>query len=337
MLIQPVCEDNPHTGKSYLGLRIHRMPNATSIEQSTFDETFAARKIVPGSKLYEQKKSDCNIMMARTANGGGHPERKHLYELRAGRTCCYDTEEGKQWLDDGGSDHSHLEFVRELSNVSTNFRKELGDEQFSRIKLTFYPDHELEWLRGFLEDRPAMHVGIKTLWLSISHQWSINTGQFDRLCNDISKHLNLEDFTIRLDIPEEDLEQFIRAEGLYAHVTNLRKLRVTRTFEVEVRFISAAHWTYRENNYTREGGFGKHHERKARAEERLWKKYKDVVQDLVLPDILRFHPAPPQSDVERYLSSREEPQQRQRVSKQTAEQVPNATVCFYHLGYHLIG
>jgi hypothetical protein len=207
--------------------------------------------------------------MTRVANEGGHPDRKHQHELRAGRTCCYDSEEGKEWLDDGGSDHSYLEFIRGFSNVSTVIRKELPDELFSRVHLTFYPGRQFEYLQHFLKNRPAMHVRIKTLWLSISYQWSINTGQFDRLCNDISKYLNLEDFTIRLDIPEEDLEQFIRAEGLYAHVTNLRKLRVTGTFEVEVRFISAAHWTHLENNYTWEGGFGKHHKRKAREDERL--------------------------------------------------------------------
>ena len=89
-----------------------------------------------------------------------HPNRTNLYDMSAnpkmasksGLSCCF-TE-----------DRSMYELIRNLSNVSVQFRKEFGNVFWRRTNIRmsdFDPDNDI--LSGFIEERPAVLGGIRHL------------------------------------------------------------------------------------------------------------------------------------------------------------------------------
>jgi hypothetical protein len=102
-------------------------------------------------------------------------------------------------------DWSMLELIRNLSNVSVQFRKEFGDVFWRRTKITmsdFGPDKDL--LSGFLEERPAVPGGIRHLEFK----------------------LQFSDHIIDLNV-KEDQQRFLHFLRTISTLSNLDKLSVT--------------------------------------------------------------------------------------------------------------
>jgi len=187
------------------------------------------------------KIKDNKIAIADERRGLVHPSRNSRYELRVGKTPYCESKEVGLWVETGRPDCRYLEFIRQLSNESPNFRKELGDKLFSRIELrTSTPYHRFWHLSSFLEERLTINSGIKSLYFSISlvmQSWDDDSKRFEHWCCCVARHLGLEACEMRLDVEESDLQEFFDGRGLFAPLSAIKELRVSKNFEIEVRFI----------------------------------------------------------------------------------------------------
>jgi hypothetical protein len=106
-----------------------------------------------------------------------HPNRNIHYEITA-----YPKRDAIQVSNEDMRDYLFIEWIRQASNVSTQFRKEFGDELWSNTKV----QSQADWWHfvDFLKEHPAVHKGIKTLHLQLYFE--------DYLCSEKSPE-NLED------------------------------------------------------------------------------------------------------------------------------------------------
>jgi hypothetical protein len=142
--------------------------------------------------------------------------------------------------------------------------------------------------------------------------WDADSERFEDWCSRVARHLELETCEIIFDVEESDLEEFLEGKGRYAPLAAMRGLRVSKSFEIEVTFISEDIF---ECGYIFEDGLETEYEEEedqddyddeersyAERSRRLCAKYKDMVRELLLPVTLR--PRLSHSEEERYLSSR---------------------------------
>jgi hypothetical protein len=135
-------------------------------------------------------------------------------------------------------------------------------------------------LPEFLDERPAIHSGIKYLNLSIT-TWEESpkhfAGAFEIWCGYVSDTLKLEKLQLDIIIEREDVKRLRLGKGMFACLASFRNLQVTRSFKVSVSIS---------------GALGKKLELVA-------KECESQLQELMMPDTLR------QSPIEKDLQSNE--------------------------------
>lgn len=95
-----------------------------------------------------------------------------------------------------------IHFTRHLSNVGRAIRQEIGERFWKRITIRLTEEYtSLSWeLLAFLQERPAIHRGIKSLYLYVSlmkdSTFQDTPNQFITTCEYISKNLQLETFKL---------------------------------------------------------------------------------------------------------------------------------------------
>lgn len=334
LLLKPLY-DYTSTGKPYICLRLKNTPDPHiySLPGERFSYSSHAKGLLSGSDHYEKEEALYEkLIEAIERKSIAHPTRQSAYELRVGTKRVHRRKSDGTWTTTGGPDYQYLELIRQLSNVSPLFRKELGDEVFSRVEVrTSTPYHGFGHLSSFLADRPVIHSGIKSLFFSMSlFMLSLDgkdAGTFEEFCKCVSRHLELEVCEVVLDVDENDVEEFLQGKGKYASLLAIRGFRVTQSFEIEVRFISEDKlqcgyiFDDRIEDYDSEddsddglddgsddGSIGELEIEKKQNE--LWAKHKDTVRELLLPDTLRpgYSQPEPATEMQKYLSSQLQPQ-----------------------------
>jgi hypothetical protein len=168
-----------------------------------------------------------------------HPGRDRDYELSAypiRQTARSVYEDNQYWLS--------LEWIRQASNISLQFRKELVDVFWRRTLISTEVVAGAIWiLPDFLEERPGIHLGIKYLNLSLEvseeppYYLSEN---FENWCDYISYTLKLEKLQLDIIVEEEDVKQLGSGKGWFACLACARKLQATRSFKVSVSIVNSS-------------------------------------------------------------------------------------------------
>lgn len=185
-------------------------------------------------------------------------------------------------------DYFYFDWIRKLGNISTAFRKELGEVFWSRTDVHIGSAHDENgaWsFLDFLSARPAIHRGIRSLGLSMSiSSWTRheeNPGPcaikspeaFEHWCDIIAKCLVLKEFSLYLWVDESKAKELAMGDGVFASLKAFRKLRVNEVFsflttlmsvEDEGRYYSTIYFPIDEHT-----------------------RYEAAIRELMLPDTLR--------------------------------------------------
>jgi hypothetical protein len=215
-----------------------------------------------------------------------HPGRKYQYEIYGvPRKHIRPGEEGpdQDWL--------MIDLVRNLSNVSTQFREELGTVFWASTSISARFTCGKPLLH-FFKEQPAIHQGIKSLFLEFDF-WEALT-KFDgtalqSLCNYLSSILNLQHLDIDITVYDTDLPRLASGKGRYKALNALRTLKVSKSFEIELCIMCNE-------------SFGDDEDARYEHTSKLEDKHMPALRDLMMPDTLR--PAPPKTEKEIYLHSR---------------------------------
>lgn len=223
-----------------------------------------------------------------------HPNRTKLYHMSAKPKMA--RKSGLFWC--LTKDWSMLELIRNLSNVSVQFRKEFGEVFWRRTKITmrnFDPDPDL--LSGFLEERPAVPGGVRHFEFTLDFRDNIidlNVKEDQRRFLDylrtISTLSNLEKLSVIIWTEDNQLREFESKSETWKQLEACRTLLVKENFDLTL-YISASDIDAFDNpderdNYT----------------EDLEVKWCPKIREFMLPNTLR---APEKlTETEKYLQSR---------------------------------
>jgi hypothetical protein len=165
-----------------------------------------------------------------------HPNRTNLYHMSAkpkmamksGLFCCFK----KDW--------SMFELIRNLSNVSVQFRKEFGDVFWRRTKITMGDDGlDKGLLSGFLEERPAVLGGIRHLVFTLDftgHNIDLKVKEDQRrflnFLRTISTLSNLEKLSVTIWTKDNQLCEFESESETRKQLEACRTLPVKEKFDL---------------------------------------------------------------------------------------------------------
>jgi hypothetical protein len=200
------------------------------------------------------------------------------------------------------TDYLFLEWIRQASNVSPLFRKELGAVLWTNIHLEYQsgcPISEDAWqyLPPMLIERPVIHRSIKSLCIKLEFKNEIpweNVNDFEAWCNYISKTLKLEKFQLGLWIDEEEICQLSMGEGRFSPLLELRKLPVSKEFHIDWA-IDTKGAPHRFNQWP------ENYEAREIYIDGLKAEWEPILRQSILPDTLRVIK---ESEEEKYLKSR---------------------------------
>jgi hypothetical protein len=184
-----------------------------------------------------------------------------------------------------------IDLVRNLSNVSTQFREELGTVFWASTSISagFTPGKPLF---HFFKERPAIHQGVKSLVLEFNF-WDtlpeVGGTALQSLCDYPSSILNLQHLDIDITVYDIDLPNLASGRGRYKDLKALRALKVSKSFEIELCIMCVQ-------------SFGDDEDARYEHTSKLEDKHMPALRDLIMPDTLR--PAPPKTEKEIYLHSR---------------------------------
>jgi len=142
-----------------------------------------------------------------------HPDRTSKYEIIADARLDLVEESVPR------TDYVLLEWLRELSNVSTVLRKELADEFWTNVSLSIQAVGTNFWrLPIMLAERPAIHRGIKRIGFRLpfvdqNRLPLYRAENIMNLCASLSENLQLDYLSITFDADERDLGSFSRGLG----------------------------------------------------------------------------------------------------------------------------
>lgn len=239
-----------------------------------------------------------------------HPHRTGRYEMQSlvrqqHHAYCH--------VPDWGMGH----LVRSVSNVNTQFRKELADIIWSRVQL-YMPfgdrhgnSHEI--LRSFLRDRPGVHAGIKSLVVHIdidpdSHK-GIDEDCLLAWCNSVSKYLVLENLSVVIFTSRRCVDEIIARPP--PSLLMFKELKVTENFQFKpwlLKYYSQESMTEFDSDSGDEDSpkaLEKRRiaEKKARRGHKLRVKLEEKLTELYLPKSLR-HIFYALTEIDIYLDSR---------------------------------
>ena len=134
-------------------------------------------------------------------------------------------------------DWGMIYLVKVLSNVSVQFREELGTAFWTRAHLSIDDfDEAPDVFSQFLMNRPAAHEGIKMLCLSLSHRkleryyWS----DVDSVCQTVTGNIQLEELYINLSVPSDIIKELSTEREKHQWLRGLRQLHVSQYFKLDL-------------------------------------------------------------------------------------------------------
>jgi hypothetical protein len=248
-------------------LKLDSMNKRLDLGEITFEEYE-----IEEAEYYESKEKASRLRLASLPGRTG--EYKLIAHPIREQSAGYKYRDREDWF--------LFEWVRQASNISVQFRKELGDVFWRRTRINVETLPRSFWiLPEFLDERPAIHPGIKYLNLSIT-TWEEAPKHFSKAfeiwCDYVSDTLTLEKLHLDIILEKEDVKRVKSGKGMFACLASFRKLQVTRSFKLSVSIV---------------GALGKKFEL-------LAKECESQLQELMMPDTLR------QSPIEEDLQSNEQ-------------------------------
>ena len=171
-VLQPIIEYNTDTNVPYINIKICGFtytPN--EFVAGDYDNFCAARASwqaewdeedrTPQEMTPEERRLDI-ISFERERRIDNWRQKQHPY-----RTPTYQMSWNDAFLFEPTRAYQTIQMVRQLSNVSHQIRNELGDLFWTRVHIDCDGVCGLDGLLPFLEDRPAVHAGIKSLRLPV--------------------------------------------------------------------------------------------------------------------------------------------------------------------------
>lgn len=222
---------------------------------------------------------------------GPHPTRPITYGLITNPLKMRkdkDSPKEKDWL--------MLRLVRNLSNVSCEFRQALGRIFWQNISLQALNGQQDELL-GFLETRPAVCPNIKKLCCAIDYRNFRFCHTARNVFERMPSLLKLESLVLVLDLNESDVIDLVAGGEPLKYFGVVRSIHVTREFLLHLNVQSSLSKTIES---LRSGN--------SRAEsdrlEKLSIEIQPQVREALLPNSLRAKDLNFMTDEEKYLQTR---------------------------------
>jgi len=135
-----------------------------------------------------------------------------------------------------------VETIRDLSQVSKMFRRDLGSIFWRRVHLsTLSHKHNLLALGPLLIDRPALMARLMCLEIEIDFAWFWKKPQkeeeFAQLCDILESGAQLERFFVRIMFHGETTMYNLSSVGYSCFLQHVRKVNVTGEFELGIRYL----------------------------------------------------------------------------------------------------
>lgn len=237
-----------------------------------------------------------------------HPARKVDYEL-VSYPCVLSSRPMHDAENPGGlffnanpaQDNFMAEVIRNLSNVSPEFKRDLCEVFWKRAHLNLGGDHHSpshEIMRTFLSERPAAHRGIKSLSLCYDLEKGIKG--FNELCTLAASSLNLEELYITLIIDSAVIDRWTTATPEFSEWMNAdsefatRRIKVANQFKLDLKL----YWQYKTTHDDWKWEHYSLEDQEIAA--KIQHKYTRVIKQLLNPNSLRV----PLSTSEAYLLAR---------------------------------
>lgn len=144
-------------------------------------------------------------------------------------------------------DWSMIKLVRDLSNLSVQFRQEVGNIIWANTKINFPIERYGGWSSleplAFLFERPAMHKGIKSLQLNIprGNIYGDEISHFKVTCQYLSTILELTHLRIMINGDISDVKEMTRGSDKYSGIEITRLIKVKKSFEVSYIYQHEMH------------------------------------------------------------------------------------------------
>jgi hypothetical protein len=194
-------------------------------------------------------------------------------------------------------DWTMIELIRDLSNVSTNFRKEFGDVFWARTHIIIVDAFNNGLFPRFLEERPSVRRGIRQLTFDLKlndfkfdndHDYNHEAQQyFLEFCQSVSTLPNLQELYVTLEIHEDEFHKVESGTQTRNCLEAVRNLPVTKWFNLNIEIVDA------------------YDESESDADERHedWEEeWPPKIREMMLPITLRS--SKNQTETEKYIRSR---------------------------------
>ena len=155
-----------------------------------------------------------------------HPGRRSPYKLR-----IWAHRDNLRWCQDN-HDYILVDWIRQASNVSAEFRAELGNLIWANVEMsTDWQSGDIWHLPRLVEERPTASLGIKSINMSLDLECSTHlnwdSAEFYDWCSEISQTLEVETLKFFITIKEDVLPSLGNFHGSFFGLTAARSLRVT--------------------------------------------------------------------------------------------------------------
>lgn len=252
-------------------------------------------------KVGYQSPSGCKETITKYLKGKALFERK--YCRHPGRTANYSMSvspapiRGGIHADAKATDWFYLEFIRQVSNVCTQFCQELGDVFWgnTRIEAAGLGLDDIRWLTSLLRERPAIHKGVKmvSIGMNMNEDWCHNyLHEFAECCEILSTLPDLQWIQLYVTVLDIHVEKAVKGEDNFKHLSGSRKIKVTQGWDIDVHIWVEASWRISWDE-------------SCEIEKTQEQNYKHIIEDIMKPDSLRIDK--PTTEMSEYLSRR--PQQ----------------------------
>jgi hypothetical protein len=141
-----------------------------------------------------------------------------------------------------------IDLLRNLSNVSTNFREEFGSIFWANIWLRLWSGTlEERTLQCFLKERPAIHKRIGRLEVPVE-LWLHNELDAQTLnnikseINYLPKSLEIRHFVLEVFIKEEELPDLAAGTGVWKLFKAIQRVKVTVAFDLILTVMANGFW-----------------------------------------------------------------------------------------------
>lgn len=165
-----------------------------------------------------------------------HPDRLSRYDLRV-NIIKKSSSLLSPGTDDSALDWPMIRLARDLSNVNTVFRQELGEILWKAVEVEFDCEEESIWNgwepMAFLLERPMIIKGLKSLTIPFDEEYA---GQFKTFCRYAANVVDLQHLTVDMRSIDynENTRDLVGGRGAFAGIEVVRQIKVSESLKVRL-------------------------------------------------------------------------------------------------------